>query len=68
MPHGADHTIKRKSTPEQQQGRPATVTDDRGITLSAGVAAFDETLDKEVEDVAKKGAARPEQLEGEGAQ
>jgi hypothetical protein len=50
--------MKRKAKTQQKQARPGTVTDAKGITLSAGVAVFNAVLDKE--DIAAKAAARGE--------
>jgi hypothetical protein len=41
---------------------PGTVIDARGITLSAGVATFDEVLVKRFKDIAAKAAAGHEQI------
>ena len=37
----------RRTKPKQKQSLPGTVIDSRGVTLSAGVAAFDEALVKQ---------------------
>jgi hypothetical protein len=52
--------MKRKTKTQQNQARPGTVTDAKGITLSAGVAVFNAALDKESEDIAAKAAAHGE--------
>jgi hypothetical protein len=50
---------KRKPT------MPGTVIDARGITLSAGVAAFDEVLVMRFKDIAAKAPATAEQINPE---
>ena len=45
--------MKRTKTARQRQTLPAMVFDARGVTLSAGVAAFDEALVKRFKDLAK---------------
>jgi hypothetical protein len=47
-----------------KQAKPGTVIDARGITLSAGVAAFDEALVKRFKEIAKA-PAEAEQIESE---
>jgi hypothetical protein len=48
--HGADRANQTMKRTRQNPTMPGTVIDHRGITLSAGVAAFDEAL---VNDTAK---------------
>jgi hypothetical protein len=60
----ANDTMKRRTKVQQKQARPGTVTDARGITLSAGVAAFNAALDKESEDIVARVAERGEREPG----
>jgi hypothetical protein len=45
--------MKRTKAEKQKPTPPGTVIDRRGVTLSAGVAAFDEALVKRFKDIAK---------------
>jgi hypothetical protein len=51
-----------KPTKDQKPTMPGTVIDARGITLSAGVAAFDEVLVERFKNIAAKAPAGPEQI------
>ena len=42
--------MRRNKTGKPKQSLPGTVIDSRGVTLSAGVAAFDEALVKQFRD------------------
>ena len=50
---------------KQKPTMPGTVIDARGITLSAGVAAYDEVLVKRFKDIAAKATASPPQINSE---
>jgi hypothetical protein len=54
--------MKRTKDSRQKPAMPGTVIDARGITVSAGVAAFDEALVARFKDIAAKAPAGPEQI------
>ena len=56
--------MKRTKTSKQKPTLPGTVIDRRGVTLSAGVAAFDEALVKRF-TVIGKGSTDAEQIKSE---
>jgi hypothetical protein len=47
-----------KRATKSKQTMPGTVSDHRGVTLSAGVAAFDEVLVKRFKDIVSKTSGR----------
>jgi hypothetical protein len=49
----------------QKPTMPGTAIDRRGVTLSAGVAAFDKALVTRFKDIAAKAPAGPEQIRSE---
>jgi hypothetical protein len=61
---GAKQTMKRTKAGKQKPTPPGTVIDRRGVTLSAGVAAFDAALVKRFKDFAK-GPTDAEQINSE---
>jgi hypothetical protein len=58
--------MKRVTKSKQKRAMPGTVIDARGVTLSAGVAAFDEVLVKQFKDIVSKAPADAEQIKSEG--
>jgi hypothetical protein len=58
--------MKRVTKSKQKRAMPGTVIDARGVTLSAGVAAFDEVLVKQFKDIVSKAPADAEQIKSKG--